>query len=183
MPRLHLLDRMFDLILSAILELQGVRTANSSGDSVSTSLTIGDLQRLLSVFARAEGGNVSGGLTNAPDDDDDDADYVDEEEEEDTAPGYYTYGWGGPTRSTWNREEWWPEVTEPKKEGLELLYSGEFGRISHQKASRDGRNNVARNLLSRGLSSRPVYKEDITSVRAMSRSLPLHADSTAGYTS
>ncbi|KAI0698404.1 WD40 repeat-like protein, partial [Cerioporus squamosus] len=96
-------------------------------------------------------------------DDDDDPDYVDEEEEEEEDTGYF-YGFGYPaSRGHWDRSDWWPEITEPQKEGLELLFGGEFGRIVHQIQTRDGNRNVARNIFNRGASSRPTYREDIAS--------------------
>ncbi|OCH96414.1 WD40 repeat-like protein [Obba rivulosa] len=64
--------------------------------------------------------------------------------------------------NSWDRSKgWWPRITEPKKEGLELLTSGEFGRIRHQVNSRNKDNNVAKLLLNRGTQVRPVSKEDI----------------------
>ncbi|TCD68084.1 hypothetical protein EIP91_011537 [Steccherinum ochraceum] len=56
-----------------------------------------------------------------------------------------------------------PEVTEPKEEGLALLNSGEFGRLGHQMKSRAHDNNVTQRLLRRGAQMRPVSREDITS--------------------
>ncbi len=156
--------------IQAILELQGVSTRDRSGNSISASLTNEDLQRLLTVFASSDTGGSGGGgrnVTLVSQDDDDDADYVDEEEEEeeDDDSGYF-YGFGYPTSQRhWDRSDWWPEITEPQKEGLELLLGGEFGRVMHQMKTRDGNRNVARSILNRGAISRPTYREDIASVR------------------
>ncbi|RDX51000.1 WD40 repeat-like protein [Lentinus brumalis] len=154
--------------IQAILELQGVSTRDRSGNSISASLTNEDLQRLLTVFASSDTGGSGGGgrnVTLVSQDDDDDADYVDEEEEEEEEDdsGYF-YGFGYPTSQRhWDRSDWWPEITEPQKEGLELLLGGEFGRVMHQMKTRDGNRNVARSILNRGAISRPTYREDIAS--------------------
>ncbi|TBU63826.1 WD40 repeat-like protein [Dichomitus squalens] len=115
----------------------------------------------MTIFASNEVSTI--GAAAAAEDDDDDPDYVDEEEDEEEDVGYYTYGLGSQAHSRpWNRSEWWPKRTEPQKEGLELLYSGEFGRLLHQIQAREGQHNVARNLLNRGTNARPTPKEDIT---------------------
>ncbi|RPD55853.1 WD40 repeat-like protein [Lentinus tigrinus ALCF2SS1-6] len=163
-------------ILDAILELQGVSTRDNNGNSISASLTNEDLQRLLTVFASRDSGGGGGGgdgsrnvtlVSQDDQDDDDDPDYVDEEEveeeEEDDYSGYF-YGFGYPaSQRHWDRSGWWPEITEPQKEGLELLFGGEFGRIMHQMKARDRSKNIARNILNRGASFRPTCREDIAS--------------------
>ena len=153
---------------SAILDIQGYQTTNRSGERVTASLTLPELQRLMTIFAsnevRAVGDNVAPAAE--AEDDDNDPDYVDEDEDEEEDIGYYSYGWGSAAHARpWDRSGWWPKVTEPQKEGLDLLYSGEFGRLLHQIQTRGGQRSVARNLLSRGMSARPIPKEDITCVR------------------
>ena len=140
-------------------------------------MTNDDLQRFLTIFASRDSGGTGDSNSNVTlvsqdddaEDDDDDPDYVDEEEEEEDGDnGYYFYGYGYPaSRRNWDRSDWWPVITEPQKEGLELLFGGEFGRILHQLKTRDGNKNVARSILSRGTSSRPTYREDLTSVRLL----------------
>ncbi|KAI0328495.1 WD40 repeat-like protein [Cubamyces sp. BRFM 1775] len=93
------------------------------------------------------------------DEDENDSDYVDEDEDEEDVNH-----WNMPQYTRWDRSrDWWPEVTEPREEGLTLLMGGEFGRVQHQLKTREGHRNVARSLLNKGLSSRPTYREDITS--------------------
>lgn len=55
-------------------------------------------------------------------------------------------------------------VRTPKQEGLDLLFSGEFGRIQHQIRSRNKAGNVAKFLLNRGSHVRPPHKEDFATV-------------------
>lgn len=154
----------FDLAsLTSILALLG--TTSPNGSSATESLSTEDLQRLLNLFSSRQ--ISSRGVTEYTlmEDAEDDDEYIDEDDE-DTG---YSYSWGSSTHApSWDRShDWWPEVTEPQKEGLDLLYSGEFGRALHQIQSRKGQNNVARNLLNRGMSSRPTPKEDITCVRVL----------------
>lgn len=149
--------------LTSILALLG--TASANGPGAAESLSTEDLQRLLNLFSSRQmssRGVTEYSLTEDPEDDDE---YIDEDDE-DTV---YPYSWGSTTQAhSWDRSrDWWPEVIEPQKEGLDLLYSGEFGRALHQIQSRKGQNNVARNLLNRGMSSRPTPKEDITCVRVL----------------
>lgn len=87
-----------------------------------------------------------------------------EEEEEDDDDDFYTYG--TTDDGNWNRRDgWYPEVKEPKPEGLSLLMSGEFGRLRHQLDSRMKDNNMSKLLLNRGTRIRPTPKEDMVSVR------------------
>lgn len=74
----------------------------------------------------------------------------------------FGYGW---SESFGPHGKWHDDVTEPKQEGLSLLYSGEFGRIRHQTKSRNKDANVARFLLNRGTKLRPVPREDFAAVR------------------
>lgn len=73
----------------------------------------------------------------------------------------FGYGWSEPFGP---HGKWHDDVTEPKPEGLSLLYSGEFGRIGHQTKSRNKDANVARFLLNRGTKLRPVPREDFATV-------------------
>ncbi|CDO75481.1 hypothetical protein BN946_scf184935.g17 [Trametes cinnabarina] len=151
-------------ILDAILELQGVQTVGSDGERISATLTIDDLQRLMQLFGAGSGraGSVEP-VANEVDDEENDPDYVDEEEEDEDEDEVIEY-WGVGAHTQWDRtRDWWPQVTEPKEEGMSLLMSGEFGRVLHQLKSRSERKNVARNLLNRATSARPTYREDIAS--------------------
>lgn len=146
--------------LTSILALLG--TTNSNGGSATASLSIEDLQRLLSIFSPRELSPRGVTQYSLVEEEEDDDEYLDEDDE-----GTVYYNWGSASHARpWDRSRgWWPRIAEPQKEGLELLYSGEFGRALHQIRSREDQNNVARKLLSRGMSSRPTPKEDITCVR------------------
>ncbi|GJE85863.1 WD40 repeat-like protein [Phanerochaete sordida] len=128
-----------------------------------------DINRLLSELIR------DGTVTIEADDDDDE--YVpdedgeededmgmeieeDEDEEEDEGNGLFGYRIVRDTRPQQTRLRWQEEVKEPKQEGLDLLYSGEFGRIQHQIRSRNKAGNAAKFLLNRGSRLRPPHRED-----------------------
>ncbi|KAI0361487.1 WD40 repeat-like protein [Trametes cingulata] len=150
-------------ILDALLDIQGSATARADAERLSASLTMEDLQRLVAIFGG--GGRVSTAELLAEEeegDDENDPDYVDEDEEEEDEEAYDYYSSGAHTH--WDRtRNWWPTITEPQEEGLSLLMSGEFGRVEHQINSRNRKKNVARSLFNRSTSSRPTYREDITS--------------------
>ncbi|KAJ7762387.1 WD40-repeat-containing domain protein [Mycena maculata] len=80
------------------------------------------------------------------------------EEEDDDEEEYYRA-----FRNT-NHNKYFQKVTEPQEAGLELLHSGEFGRVANKIKSRRNDLNVAKLLRSRASQPHPrVYKEDYTS--------------------
>ncbi|CCL98107.1 uncharacterized protein FIBRA_00101 [Fibroporia radiculosa] len=115
--------------------------ANQSSAVQLGSLTLDDLRRMI----RMSRASVS--LQTEAIDDEDDEDY-----------GYEV------PQSNRNRSriDWWPEIKEPRKEGLELLRGGEFGRLLHQLKAKKKGNNMTRFLLDRSTRPRPPYKEDLT---------------------
>jgi len=144
-------------ILGALVQMQervretDSRNAASAGNAQQTSgairstLTLEDLRRIL--------GSNHITFSAGPDE---------EEEEEDDDDDFYTYG--TTDDGNWNRRDgWYPEVKEPKPEGLSLLMSGEFGRLRHQLDSRMKDNNMSKLLLNRGTRIRPTPKEDMVS--------------------
>lgn len=59
------------------------------------------------------------------------------------------------------KRDWWKRPhTEPQEAGLNLLHSGEFGRIGPKTRAR----NLARLLRERSLSQKPMAKEDLCEV-------------------
>lgn len=138
---------------SAVLSsLQGSRQTSGNTPAGGTqqnarlaNLTLDDLRRLL--------GQMNGPVT---------VEATDEEEEDDDGDDEYYFGYN--TEPHWDRSKVFPEVKEPKEKGLELLTSGEFGRLEHQLKSRIRDNNTASILLNRGARQRPTHKEDLTSV-------------------
>lgn len=64
-----------------------------------------------------------------------------------------------------DRPSWHEEVKEPVEEGVELLYSGDFGRIGPKSRSRRKAVNIARQILSQNSVATPVtYREELISV-------------------
>ncbi|KDQ63158.1 hypothetical protein JAAARDRAFT_147176 [Jaapia argillacea MUCL 33604] len=117
-----------------------VNTGTRPATTAITGINIRDLVRILGIG--------SGGFGRGrPDDDDED------EEDDDDTTGY-------PPFSTAS-QSWMPEVKEPQKEGVELLMSGDFGRVQNKILSRSKGLNVAKQLASRSMSVRRPYREDI----------------------
>lgn len=98
------------------------------------------------------------------DEDEMEVDEDDEDDEEgDGLFGYHTVRGHAPPPA---RSHWEEEIKEPKQEGLDLLYSGEFGRIQHQIHSRNKAGSAAKFLLNRGSRIRPSHREDFATVRS-----------------
>lgn len=133
-----------------------MQAGGASGDSRTFSLSgisLHNLTRLLSngsssLYFEGEG----------EDDDDDEADVYEDDDD-----------WGYEIR-THSRPPWYEEVTEPVKEGVELLYSGDFGRIGPKSRSRRKAANIARRVLAQSSIPTPVsYREELTSVSLIDR--------------
>ena len=114
-------------------------TSSSMDDNGGESMSYGDLVRLLRTApSRAQDEEDAGN-----DDEDDSA------------------------SSHWNRQ-WYPPHTEPQKRGVELLMSGEFGRVGNKLRSKKCSRNVSRLLLDRSCKSRGVLsREELSSVRSI----------------
>ncbi|KDR85616.1 hypothetical protein GALMADRAFT_234583 [Galerina marginata CBS 339.88] len=142
-------------ILAALFSLQPAGgpqiTTGTTGNAQMrvSELTLRDMARLLGV--RPANARTEHAHHPHDDDDEDDDDYlIDEEEEVHNRP-----------RRTRGRP-FFPPVKEPQKEGLELLASGDFGRVGVKSRSRRSRPNIARTLLNPG--NRPIphiNREDI----------------------
>ncbi|KAF8445715.1 WD40 repeat-like protein [Boletus edulis BED1] len=129
-------------ILRSLFDLQQLHPGNaterttSSGTNEGNSI-YGDLVRLL------QAGPSSGDQDEEDDQVDDDDEYL--------------------TGSPWHRQ-WYPPHTEPQKTGVELLMSGEFGRVSNKLRSNKGSKNVSRLLLDRSCNPRGILsKEELSS--------------------
>ena len=117
------------------------RTTSSSTDNNEDSITYGDLVRLLR----------TGPSRRDQDEEDDD---VGNDDDEDS--------------TSWNRQ-WYPPHTEPQKRGIELLTSGEFGRVGNKLRSRKCSRNISRLLLDRSCKPQGVLsREELSSVRSSS---------------
>lgn len=55
-------------------------------------------------------------------------------------------------------------VTEPQDKGVELLYGGEFGRVSAKAENVEVESRLGRLLRHRRTQARPLCKEDLISV-------------------
>ena len=88
---------------------------------------------------------------------------VDDDEDEDEDDGAYDPVWDRrrPPRSS---GKWFTPVEAPQKAGVDLLMSGEFGRVQRKIDAQRKRDNVAKALLARRSRLRRTYREDITSV-------------------
>jgi WD repeat-containing protein 23 len=65
--------------------------------------------------------------------------------------------------------QWFPEVTEPQKAGVELLMSGDFGRVGNKIKSRQNDVNIAKLINNQSSRLRQAsYKEDYASVSLFS---------------
>ncbi|KAF9229038.1 WD40 repeat-like protein [Gyrodon lividus] len=136
-------------ILRSIFDLQQLQPGNAAERTTSStsnnndwrpaprSITYGDLVRLLRT------GPSSGDQDAEDEPDDDDDEYV---------------------VNTHRNQQWFPPHTEPHKRGVELLMSGEFGRVSNKLKSKSGRKSVSRLLLDRSSSPRStMYREELAS--------------------
>ncbi|XP_006454240.1 hypothetical protein AGABI2DRAFT_62131 [Agaricus bisporus var. bisporus H97] len=124
----------------------GPATFNLSG------LSLRNLTRLL----RAASGDSGSHLYRVEDEDQDDSDdqesglYEDEDDWD-----YENRNMGHPP--------WYEEVKEPIKEGVELLYSGDFGRIGHKSRGKRNTANLARHVLAQTSKAIPVAcREDLS---------------------
>ncbi|EGO04656.1 hypothetical protein SERLA73DRAFT_173890 [Serpula lacrymans var. lacrymans S7.3] len=82
-----------------------------------------------------------------------------QEEDEGDGDGEEYYGRG----ASWNTQ-WFPKVTKPQKPGVELLLSGEFGRISAKTSNVKSERNLTRLLLNRVVQPRKTtLREEFTS--------------------
>ncbi len=131
-------------------DLFSMQAGGASGDSRTFSLSgisLHNLTRLLS------SGSSSLYFEGEGNDNDDETDIYEDDDD-----------WGYETR-THSRPPWYEEVKEPVKEGVELLYSGDFGRIGPKSRSRRKAANIARRVLSQSSTPIPVsYREELTSV-------------------
>ncbi|KAF9245903.1 WD40 repeat-like protein [Melanogaster broomeanus] len=136
-------------ILRSLFDMQQLRPSNApETTTISTSttndehptlgsITYGDLVRLLRTGPSSGNQNADEDVDN----DDDDEDYVE--------------------NTDWN-QQWFPPNTKPEERGVELLMSGEFGRVSSKLKSNHGRRNISRLLLDRFSTPRgTLYREEL----------------------
>ena len=127
----------------------GPRTINLSG------ITLQDLGRLLNTVGR--GAHVLGEEDEVTDEGEDQGGFSDSSH---TAP-----------------HQWFKPVTEPQKAGVELINSGDFGRVANRARVRRNDVNVAKFLINRPRRPQPfAHKEDYAHVRRHppSYNIPFH---------
>lgn len=84
-------------------------------------------------------------------DEDEDADDDDEDDETE----YYN------SFAATAHQKWFTEVTEPQKAGVELLNSGDFGKVANKSRTRRKDINLAKSIMNRSRHPQPTaYKED-----------------------
>ncbi|KAF8899131.1 WD40-repeat-containing domain protein [Infundibulicybe gibba] len=137
----------------ALFEIQDGPVSGAARTVSLSGITLQDLSRLLS--ASASGNTSTRNARGRPqiftdEDEDEDEDGFEDEDEDEYFSG--------------NRETmhaWFPEVTEPQKAGVELLNSGDFGRVRHRPVSRRQNTSIMKLMQSRSAQPRlNQYKED-----------------------
>lgn len=124
------------------------RVAGGRGPSLNFGLrgiTVADLRSLLNPGALDL------------EDDEDDEDYRPDQDSDDESAYYDNY----------RPRQWFPPVLEPQDEGVELLKSGDFGRVGTKMNGLYGSGNLARTIINRSTRPQPypaLYKEDYASV-------------------
>ncbi|KAG5716341.1 LEC14B protein [Termitomyces sp. T112] len=121
------------------------------GGSRNTGISGFNLQDISRWFI-GRGGATRGLALNDPDADGEEDDYDYEDDDDDYHALFNTS-----SRTSWKG----PETTEPQKEGVELLNSGDFGRVGNKAQKRRNKTNIANIILNRTRRIRPVSnKED-----------------------
>jgi WD repeat-containing protein 23 len=132
---------------------QGSNAQGGRGPVRLPAITLQDLARLMSVGAATRIGNNR--VTIQPEDEEDeedDGDYMEEDDEDVYSPSH---------QST----QWFPPVTEPQQAGLDLLASGEFGRVGVKHRTRRNNLNISRSVLNQFYQPIPIpSREDTQSV-------------------
>lgn len=136
--------------LTTSIALFAMQAGSPPVDSISTSarlggITLHDISRLLAQSSPQRGATIRNFGRNDDDDEDDEDEYE---------PNYRA------------GNKWFPEVTEPQQAGVELLRSGDFGRVADKLRSRRSDINVAKLVYKRSMKPELVsYKEDYATVR------------------
>ncbi|KAF8203916.1 WD40-repeat-containing domain protein [Pholiota molesta] len=129
---------------------QGSNAQGGRGPVRLPAITLQDLARLMSVGAATRIGNNR--VTIQPEDfedEEDDGDYMEEDDEDVYSPAH---------QST----QWFPPVTEPQQAGLDLLASGEFGRVGVKHRTRRNNLNISRSVLNQFYQPIPIPSREDT---------------------
>jgi WD repeat-containing protein 23 len=115
-----------------------------------SGITLQDLARLMSVGTTTRVGD----RVHIQPDDDEDYNGAEDDDNEDYI---------NPRASA---HQWYPPVSEPQKAGLELLASGDFGRVGVKARSRRNSHNILKPVLNKFYHPLPLTsREDLQSVR------------------
>lgn len=137
-------------LLSAVFAMQPSGGSRSYNYHAPHNTRISGLSRFLSTFGR--GSAFRRPVLDDPDEEEDGEDDDDDEYDGD----YY------PSSAPWKG----PEISEPQQEGVELLNSGDFGRVGSKARTRRNYINVANLILNRSRNARPTSnREDYVAVR------------------
>ncbi|KAG5352432.1 hypothetical protein C0989_002334 [Termitomyces sp. Mn162] len=150
-------------VLATMFAIQSAGGPQSSdhGGSRNTGISGFNLQDISRWFI-GRGGATRGLALNDPDADGEEDDYDDEDDDDDYHALFNTS-----SRTSWKG----PETTEPQKEGVELLNSGDFGRVGNKAQKRRNKTNIANIILNRTRRIRPVSnKEDYAALLASTTS-------------
>lgn len=146
----HLLKALFSAQSAGGTQGSNVQGGRSPGRL--PAITLQDLARLMSVGAAARIGNNRVTIQHEDFEDEDDGDYMDEDDEDDHSPSHQS-------------SQWFPPVTEPQQAGLDLLASGEFGRVGIKHRTRRNNMNISRSVLNQFYQHIPMpSREDTQSV-------------------
>ncbi|KAF8079014.1 WD40-repeat-containing domain protein [Lyophyllum atratum] len=138
-------------ILGTLFTMQaggGPQASRDGQQTISLSgINLHDLTRLLG-SAGVRGGRLQDFALQEED--------PDEDEDEDEDDNYYN-AYRASAHVQWTG----PKTTEPQQAGVELLDSGDFGRVAHKLRSRRNDINIAKLILNRAQRAQPhTYKED-----------------------
>ncbi|KAF9486361.1 WD40 repeat-like protein [Pholiota conissans] len=128
----------------------GANSQGARGPARLPAITLQDLARLMGASAGTRlGGRIQ--IQHEDLEDEEDGDYMDEDEDDDYSPSF-------------QNSQWFPPVTEPQQEGLELLASGEFGRVGVKHRTRSDNLNISKGVLNQLYRPIPTpSREDIQS--------------------
>ncbi|KAG6919041.1 hypothetical protein DXG01_009751 [Tephrocybe rancida] len=141
-------------ILGTLFAMQAGGGPQAPGDGSTqnnsfTRISLQDISRLLNAVGR---GNALRGLAALNDPDDDEQD---EEDDEDGDDDYY-YSFNAAATAPWKG----PETTEPQQAGVELLNSGEFGRVGAKARIRRNDINLTKLILNRARRPHPISNKE-----------------------
>ncbi|KAF9444600.1 WD40 repeat-like protein [Macrolepiota fuliginosa MF-IS2] len=138
-------------ILSDLFSMQADGTTGGTRTFSLSGISLHNLTRLLRAASGTSGPHP---YFDGEDEDEDD---------DETGLLYDDDEWGFESR-TQGRPTWFEEVTEPMKEGVELLYSGDFGRIGPKSRNQRNAANIARHILAKSSTVVPAsHREELIS--------------------